>query len=699
MAITREIVLHDRTIKFEFDKYAQQANAAVMVSSGGTQVLVTVCSQDLRSGNEDYQDFVPLSVDYIEKTYATGRIPGGYLKREGKPGDHATLIARVLDRPLRPCFPKGMHQETVITATVMSYEHGFSPISLALLGASTALMISDVPFDGPVASVRIGMKNGEFIIDPPEGQEGDLDLNIACKPGAVLMVEAGANFLSEEQMLDAITFAQNALEPLFDFQLAMQREIGKEKFALKPAVYPEGLAEKVQAKAAATFPQAFGQPSKKLIRQALSTIKNEMLTSLNPEQSTKEKNAILDLFEQEKSRFMREMILSEKKRIDQRALDEIRPISCEVNVLQRAHGSALFTRGETQALGVVTLASTDDQQRSETLWDMDVKQRFMFHYNFPPFSVGEARMQRSPGRREIGHGSLARRALVPIIPDDGEFEYTIRLVSEVLSSNGSSSMASVCAGTMALLQAGVPIKEPVAGIAMGLIKEDERYAILSDILGDEDHLGDMDFKVCGTADKITALQMDIKIGGISKEVMAEALAQAKVGRQFILGKITAAISAPQELSDYAPRIFKLKIKQDKIRDIIGPGGKTIKKITGDAGVKIDIEDSGIINIVAPDATSAQAAKSLIRSCTSAPQLGEVYLGKAVRLTDFGVFIEIKPGVDGLCHISQLDTQRVNRIEDVVKLGDEVLVKVVDIDRQGRIKLSRKDAIGQQPINA
>jgi polyribonucleotide nucleotidyltransferase len=560
-------------------------------------------------------------------------------------------------------------------------------------------MISDIPFDGPVASVRLGMRDGQFIVDPREGQEGDLDLNIAAKPGAVLMVEAGANFLSEEQMLAAIAYAQEVMEPLFAFQLQMQKELGKPKFALNPIKFPEGLAAQVQAKTAAQFPQAFGQSSKKLVRQALSTVKAELLAELNPTQDTKIKSALTELFDQEKSRFMREMILSEKTRIDRRALDEIRPISCEVSVLKRAHGSALFTRGETQALGAVTLASTDDQQRSETLWDADVKQRFAFHYNFPPYSVGEARMQRSPGRREIGHGSLARRALVPVIPDDGEFEYTIRLVSEVLSSNGSSSMASVCAGTMALLQAGVPIKAPVAGIAMGLIKEGERYAILSDILGDEDHLGDMDFKVCGTADKITALQMDIKIGGISMEVMAEALAQAKVGRQFILGKLTDTISEPQELSDYAPRIFKLKIKQDKIRDIIGPGGKTIKKITLDAGVKIDIEDSGIINIVAPDATSAQAAKSLIRSCTSAPQLGEVYLGKAVRLTDFGVFVEIKPGVDGLCHISQLDNQRVARIEDVVKLGDEVLVKVVDIDRQGRIKLSRKDAIGQQPINA
>jgi polyribonucleotide nucleotidyltransferase len=699
MAITREVVIHDRTYKFEFDKYAQQANAAVMVSCGGTQVLVTVCSQDLRDNKDTYQDFVPLAVDYIEKSYATGRIPGGYLKREGKPGDHVTLIARVLDRPLRPCFPKGMCQETVVTATVMSYEHGFSTVPLALAGASCALMISDIPFNGPVAGLRLGMKDGNYIIDPREGQEGDLDLTVACTPDAVLMVEAGAKFLTEEQMLDAISFAQEAMAPLFALQLEMQREIGKEKFALTPMTFPAGMAEQVQAKAAASFPQAFAQPSKKQINQAMSAIKAELLAQLNPHQSSKDKSAIQELFEQEKSRFMREMILSEKKRIDNRRLDEVRPISCEVNLLARPHGSALFTRGETQALAAVTLASTDDQQRSETLWDMDVKQRFMLHYNFPPFSVGEARMQRHPGRREIGHGSLARRALLPIIPDDGEFEYTIRLVSETLSSNGSSSMAAVCAGTMALLQAGVPIKEPVAGIAMGLIKEGDRYAVLSDILGDEDHLGDMDFKVCGTADRITALQMDIKIGGISKEVMAEALAQAKVGRQHILGKITDTISTPQELSDYAPRIFKLKIKQDKIRDIIGPGGKTIKKITLDAGVKIDIEESGIINIVAPDATSAQAAKALIRSCTSAPQLGEVYLGKAVRLTDFGVFVEIKPGIDGLCHISQLDSQRVNRIEDVVKLGDEVLVKVVDIDRQGRIKLSRKDAIGQKPVNA
>ena len=695
MSIVREVNINNRIIKFEFNKFAKQANGSVMVSSGKTQVLVTVCASEKESSD---LDFFPLSVDYIEKSYAVRRIPPGFVKREGKPGDMATLTARVLDRPLRPCFPKEYKNETVITATIMSYEHGFSPVPLALMGASTALMISNIPFNGPVAGLRLGMKEGQYIVDPLEGDEGELDLNIACKPDAVLMVEASAQFLSEQQMIDAIEHAHQCMKPLFDMQLEIQKEIGKPKWEIANKDFDQDLLNAVSEKASPLLQEFFAIKNKADRNIALSKAKDELIAAMateKPDQAPEVK----EIWNHLKSQHIRKMVLDDKVRIDQRGLKDIRPISCETNVLHRAHGSSLFTRGETQALASVTLAAEEDQQRSETLWNMDYRQRFMLHYNFPPFSVGEARMQRPPGRREIGHGTLARKALLPVIPDPTKFGYTIRVVSETLESNGSSSMAAVCSGTMALMQAGVPISTPVAGIAMGLIKEGEDYAVLSDILGDEDHLGDMDFKVCGTAEAITALQMDIKIGGITKEILKEALDQAKEGRLHILGKMKEAIAEPAtEVAEHAPRIFKLKIKQDKIRDLIGPGGKSIKKITSETGVKMDIEDAGLISIVAPDATSAQAAKSMIRSFTSNPQVGDVFLGKAVRLTDFGVFIEIKPGLDGLCHITQLSDQRVKNAEEIVKLGDEVLVKVVDIDRQGRIKLSRKEAFGQKPTS-
>lgn len=693
MSIIREVTIADKTISFEFQKFAKQANGSVMVTCGGTQVLVTVCAA---SSAPDDIDFFPLGVDYIEKSYATGRIPGGFLKREGKPSDLATLSARVLDRPLRPCFPKEFRHETVVTATVVSYEHGNAPAPLALAGASTALMISDIPFNGPVAGLRLGLKDGEYIVDPPEGFESDLDLNIACKPDAVLMVEAGANLISEEEMLKAINYAHEVMKPLFDFQEEIKQEIGKEKMQVVKNELPEDLVAKVRELAMPLLSESFQITEKKLRNQALSDAKNKVLGELDNQDGSL-KADIEKAWDKLKSEHVRTMVLQDKKRIDGRGLEDIRPISCEINVLKRSHGSSLFTRGETQALASVTLASLDECQRTETLWNIDEKERFMLHYNFPPFCVGEARMQRSPGRREIGHGTLARKALVPVVPSIEEFGYTIRLVSETLESNGSSSMAAVCSGTMALMNAGVPIKEPVAGIAMGLIKEGEQFSVLSDILGDEDHLGDMDFKVCGTKNGISALQMDIKIGGITKEIMTQALDQAKRGRHHILGKISEAIETnANDVSNYAPRIFKLKIKPDKIRDLIGPGGKNIKKLGQDTGAKIDIDDSGLISIVAPNAASAQAAKTLIRSSVTNPQVGEIYLGKAVRLTDFGAFIELKPGVDGLCHLTQLTDQKVKSTSDVLKLGDEVLVKIIDIDRQGRIKLSRKEAVGQKP---
>lgn len=695
MSIVREVVINGRTVKFEFQKFAKQANGSVMVSSGGTQVLVTACAAEKASAGID---FFPLGVDYIEKFYAAGRVPGGYFKREGRPSDSAALTARLIDRPLRPLFPKNFKNETTITATVLSYEHGCAPAPLASVGASVALMISDIPFNGPIASLSIGLRNGEYIVDPFEGEEGQntLDLNIACSPDAVLMVEAGAKEVSETQMLEAINYAHNMMKPFFDMQYEIQKEIGKEKMVLPAVAEDNSATQEIISFIKKPIADAFAIAEKKARNKAVAQAKADALKELNKESDPAREQLIAKAFKDYESDHMRDMILNDKRRIDGRGLEDIRPIACETGVLARPHGNSLFTRGETQSLATVTLAAADEQQRSESLWDTEIKERFILHYNFPPFSVGEARMQRSPGRREIGHGSLARRALFPVLPDVSSFGYTIRLVAETLESNGSSSMAAVCAGTMALQHAGVPLASSVAGIAMGLIKEGERYSILSDILGDEDHLGDMDFKVCGTSKGITALQMDIKIGGLSADVMLEALEQAKRGRMHILGKMSGAISETQDLSPLAPRMFKLKISQDRIKDLIGPGGKNIKKISSDAGVKMDIEENGVISIVAPDALSAQAAKTLIRGYTTVPQVGEVYLGRVSRIVDFGVFIELRPGVDGLCHISQLDDKRIENIEEVVKIGDEVIVKIIDIDKQGRVKLSRRDAFGLKP---
>lgn len=697
MSYVREVEVGGRKVRFEFNKFAKQANGSVMVSSAGTQVLVTVCAA---KKVDPKTDFFPLGVDYIEKSYSVGRIPSGFIKREGKPSDAATLMARVIDRPLRPCFPKGFRNETVITATVVSYEHGHSPAPLALVGASAALMVSDIPFDGPVAAMRLGLEDGKYIIDPAEGaeEESDLDLNIACKQDAVLMVEAGARFLSEEKMLEAIEYAHESMKPFFEMQLQAREEIGKPKWEVETPVQNEALIEALRQHAKAPIEQAFTVQGKHERSEAIDAAAKVVIGKmLGDEQFEASEEELTKLWDKEVSAAMRSKVLIDSERIDGRKLDEIRPIACEVGTLVNPHGSALFTRGETQALATVTLASEDDQQRGESLWSHDQKQRFMLHYNFPPFSVGEARMQRNPGRREIGHGSLARRALVPVIPDSGDFGYAIRVVSETLESNGSSSMAAVCGGSLALLHAGVPIKEPVAGIAMGLIHDGERSAILSDILGTEDHLGDMDFKVCGTKDAITALQMDIKIGGLSKELLAKALEQARAGRLHILGHLTETISEPStKLAENAPRMFKIKIAADKIRDLIGPGGKNIKRITSESKVKMDIDDAGIINIAAPDAHSAQMAKSLVRSLVSEPEVGDIFLGKVVRITDFGAFVELKPGMDGLCHVTQLAQERVVHASDIATVGDEMLVKVVDIDRQGRVKLSRKDALGKEP---
>jgi polyribonucleotide nucleotidyltransferase len=695
MSIVKTVEIGGKKIEFEFNKFAKQANS-VMVSCGDTQVLVSVTAADKAKPE---QDFFPLTVDYIEKFYSAGKIPGGFLKRESKPTDREILTSRVIDRPLRPSFPENYLCETFVTAFVVSYDNKNSPAPLALLGASTALMISDVPFNGPVAAVRLGMDaEGNYVYDPGEKESSDLDLNIAANPNAILMVEAGANFLTEDKMIDALNYAHNLMKPLFQMQLEIQKEIGVPKRVLASNEPDAALKSAVESASRAAIAEAFAIKDKAERGEAMSALNSKIFEAHNPDGDGVKKIAINNILENLKSNIMRDMILTEGRRIDGRGLSDIRKISCEVGVLRRPHGSALFTRGETQALGIVTLGGMDDSQRMDSVMSSDYRKRFLLHYNFPPFSVGEARPLRPPGRREIGHGMLAERALSRVMPDEKDFGYTVRYVSEVLESNGSSSMATVCAGTMAMLHAGVPLKEPVAGIAMGLIFEsNKKFAVLSDILGDEDHLGDMDFKVCGSERGISALQMDIKVKeGLPTEVLAKALAQAKEGRKFILQKVTDCIKTPGELSQYAPRIFQIKIKQDRIRDLIGPGGKTIKKITAETGVKIDIDDSGIVNIVSPDTESAEAAKNMIRNYTSDPEVGAIYLGTVKKIMDFGCFVEIKPGTEGLVHISQLEDRRVNNIYDLYKEGEEMMVKVLELDSSGRIKLSRKDALGKKP---
>jgi polyribonucleotide nucleotidyltransferase len=692
MSLVREVKIEDRTYKFEFNRFAKQTNGTVMITCGGTQVLVTVCAA---SEAKEGQDFFPLTVDYIEKFYSCGRIPGGYLKREGKPSDRETLTARVIDRPLRPSFPDGYLCDTFVTCTVVSLQEDIHPAPLALIGASTALTISDIPFNGPLASLRIGMVDGKLMIDPPQNEPNDLDLTVAASEDAILMVEAGANFLSEEQMLDAIDYAHKSMQPFIQMQKEVQAEIGKTKREVSPhEINPEIISGVAKYKPEVVA--AFSVKDKIERYAVLKAISKKAHTELNPDGDSKVAFDINSAIDEMKYKEMRGMILAEKKRIDGRNFTEIRNITCDIRPLVRPHGSALFTRGETQALGAVTLGSKDDEKRFDSIFNSDGRDNFMLHYNFPPYSVGEARPMRHPGRREIGHGALAHKAVSPIIPDSKEFGYTLRIVSEILESNGSSSMATVCASTMAMLDAGVPIKEPVSGIAMGLVKEGDDYAILSDILGDEDHLGDMDFKVCGGSSGITALQMDIKIGGLSREILVKALEQAKEGRMHILGKMTDAISKPASLSEFAPRIIQMKIKSDKIRDLIGPGGKTIKKLTAETGVKIDIEDDGVVNIVSPDVAAAEKAKRHIAFYTTEPKAGEIYLGTVKKVVDFGAFVEIKPGVEGLCHISNLANERVAKTTDVVNEGEEILVKLLEIDRQGKMKLSRKDALDQKP---
>jgi polyribonucleotide nucleotidyltransferase len=694
-----ETIVGGRPLSIESGRVGKQASGAVVVKQGDTIVLVTaVATSDVREGI----DFLPLTVDYQEMSYAAGRIPGNFFRREmGRPSDKEVLTSRVIDRPIRPLFPKGWHYETQIIATVLSVDQANEPDVLAIVGASAALTISDIGFLGPIAGVRVGRIAGEFVINPVQDQllESDFDLIVAGTKDGVVMVEGGANIIKEEDLLEAIFFAHEAIKPIVGIQEELARLIGKPKRQVSETTKDERLVQRVKELVAASLPSVTTTIPKIERQNKRKEMQDKMLQGLGEEFIGREREAQAILEELEK-KHVRRMAIEDHKRIDSRGFGDIRPISCEVGVLPRTHGSALFTRGETQSLAIATLGTASDEQRIESLAGETYKP-FLLHYNFPPYSVGEARALRGPGRREIGHGALAERALSRVIPSSDQFPYTIRVVSEILESNGSSSMATVCGASLSLMDAGIPTKAAVAGIAMGLIKESEQFAVLSDIIGDEDHMGDMDFKVAGTKDGVTALQMDIKITGITKEIMHNALNQAREGRLFILSKMNEALSEPRSnVSEFAPRIFTMKVKPEKIRDLIGPGGKMIKYLTAESGVlRIDIDDDGTVKVASPSLDSTNKAISMIKAVIQEPEVGHIYQGTVRRIMDFGAFVEILPGVDGLVHISQLDTTRVKNVRDILKEGDQVLVKVLEVDSQGKIRLSRKDALGQDVSEA
>jgi polyribonucleotide nucleotidyltransferase len=687
-----QVDLGGRPFSVETGRVARQANGSVLVQYGETVVLVTAVIADKK---REGVDFLPMTVNYQEMTYAAGRIPGGFFKREGRPSDRETLISRFIDRPLRPLFPKGFRNEIQIIATVLSADQDNDPAILGMIGASSALSLSDIPFDGPIAGAKVGRIDGEYVLNPThdELELSDIDLFVAGSENAIIMVEGSAKEVKEREILEAILFGHQSLKPVIDLQKQLREAsgmIGKEFDFQKPE---EALYEKVRASAQEKLMETFQITEKTKRRERLEEILQQTLQELGVEDENTQK-IVRIVLEEINRKLVRKLILGQKRRIDGRSLSEIRPISCEVGILPRTHGSALFTRGETQVLAVVTFGTSEDEQKINSLTGETYKS-FMLHYNFPPFCVGEVSPLRPPSRREIGHGALAERAILPILPSNENFPYTIRIVSEVLESNGSSSMATVCGATLSLMDAGVPIKAPVAGIAMGLILEEGEAAVLSDILGDEDHFGDMDFKVAGTAQGLTAIQMDIKVRGISKEIMERVLDQAREGRLHILEKMRETIPEPRkDLSRHAPRIVTLKVKQEKIRDIIGPGGKTIRSIVDQTGVKVDVEDSGIVKLASPNYEAIEKAIYMIKMLTQEVEVGGLYTGKVKRILGFGAIVEIFPGTDGLVHISQLAESHVREVSDVVKEGDDVLVKVLDIDAQGRIRLSRKAALGE-----
>jgi len=688
-----EIEVGGRRFSLETGEMAKQASGAVLASYGETVVLVTAVGEDrIREGI----DFLPLSVDYMEKGFAVGRIPGGFFRREiGRPSERETLTSRLIDRPIRPLFPKKYRKEIQVIATVLSADPDNDPGIVAMVGASAALEISDIPFQGPIGAVKVGRCNGELIINPSAVQleMSDLDVAVAGNRQGIVMVEGNAQFVSEDDLLEALYFAHDAIQPMLDMQETLKSRCGKTKKTFEPPEEDQALAARVAELCQQRIEEANTTAEKEaryLLRIAMI---QEIMEKLGPDFAERE-SEVREIVHNIEKKFVREMALARKTRIDKRGLSDIRPIDCQVGRLPRTHGSGLFTRGETQVLSVVTLGSSSDEQKIEAL-EGDEFKSFMLHYNFPPYCVGEARFLRGPSRREIGHGALAERTMKKVLPSHEDFPYTVRVVAEVLESNGSSSMASVCASSLALMDAGVPLKEAVAGIAMGLIMEDDRAAILSDILGDEDHLGDMDFKVTGTSDGVIALQMDIKVAGVPREVMRQALFQAKEGRLHILEEMSKTISAPRdELSPYAPRVLSIQIHPDKIRDVIGPGGKIIRNIIAETNTKIDVEDDGKVTIMSPDLAGCEKAVGMIEKLTAEAEVGGLYLGKVRKITDFGAFVEILPGTDGLIHISQLDHKRVQKVRDVLNEGDEVLVKVLEIDRDGRIRLSRKAALGE-----
>jgi polyribonucleotide nucleotidyltransferase len=694
---TFQFELGGRQLVVETGKYAKQANGAVLIRYGETALVVATTAS---AGPREGIDFFPLTVDYEERMYSVGKIPGGFIKREGRPTETAILSARMIDRPIRPLFADGFRNDVHIVATVVSVDQDNTPDVIAMVGASCALSISDIPFNGPIAGVRIGYINNEYVVNPTVKQmeESQLDLIVAGTKDAVLMVEAGANELSEQVIQEAILYGHAIIKDIIAFQNTIVAAVGLPKREIKMYAPPADLDETVRAYVTDSMRAAVSN-SDKLDREAkIDEVKKQAAEHFATIYPDNKKDVSYVLYKVLKET-VRRMITVDKIRPDGRQLDEIRPISCEVGVLPRVHGSGLFTRGQTQVLNVTTLGAIGDKQKLDGLGVEDHK-RYIHHYNFPPYSTGETRPMRGPGRREIGHGHLAERALIPVLPSETEFPYTLRLVSEVLESNGSSSMASVCGSTLSLMDAGVPIKAPVSGVAMGLVTDGENFSILTDIQGMEDALGDMDFKVAGTSKGITAIQMDMKVGGISREILSSALEQALKGRLFILDKMTQTISTPRaEMSPYAPRMITMQINPDKIRDVIGPGGKIIKKIVEDTGVQIDIEDDGKIFIMAVDMEAGNKAVKIIEGLVREIEVGAIYTGKVTRLMNFGAFVEILPGKDGLVHISQLARTRVAKVEDVVKIGDEITVKVTEIDRQGRVNLSRSILMKDEPAAA
>jgi polyribonucleotide nucleotidyltransferase len=675
---------------------AKQAGGSVIVSTGDTSILVTACV----GPHKETAGFFPLSVEYIEKFYASGRIPGGFKRREGQLSEAEILTCRLSDRPLRPLFPDGFKGEVQVIAQVISHDGENDADVLSITGASAALMLSNAPFSGPIAAVRVGRIEGKFVANPTWSQRPlcDIDVVIACTKDAIVMVEGEADEASEDDMLDALNFGFEAVQPLIKLQIKLAKEAGKEKMTFVSPKLDAALLKAVAKFIGTKLSKAMAISDKLSRYGAIHEIRAELGAKFTETHPGRERE-VGACFEELESNTLRDVVIKQRKRIDGRGPRDVRPITVEVGVLPRPHGSSLFTRGETQTLVTVTLGTDRDAKLNEDLHGKR-DEHFMLHYNFPPFSVGEVKRMGSPGRREVGHGFLARRSVEKVVPSHDKFPYTIRVVSEVLESNGSSSMASVCGGSLALMHAGVPIKAAVAGIAMGLIKEGDDYVILSDILGDEDHLGDMDFKVAGTERGITGLQMDIKINGISRSVMSEAMLQAREGRLHILGKMNAVLSSPNdELSPYAPRITTIKIAVDRIRDVIGSGGKTIRAIQEKAGVTIEVQDNGTVKIASTSEKATAEAIEIIKALTAEAVVGEIYLGTVAKVAEFGAFVTILPGVDGLCHISELSDQRVERTEDICQEGDEIVVKCMGVERNGKIRLSRKEALGKTPTVA